>query len=489
MTMLKSAYELSSERVIISQYAKQLEREKEKLRKEEKERIDALPDFVVAWEMENSKDDIQDVVIESNPTKRLSPKQIQDSRNGQELNKKGETMEDNSDSVKLVNQEIIHYSDTMPEVHWYGHFSSYSGFSRMNRAMVFGLANRGAKVKVDIQSSAVEINLATQQQLDILSSSEIDPKAPKVFGATLPLNMLHNGKKILYTMMETSETLHKDYVERINLFNEVWVPTYHGAEMFKKNGVTRPIFIMPLGVDTERYTAKAQPYNFGMSFNKFVFISVFKWGYRKGYDILLKAYLDEFSSQDDVSLLLVTRNDTDPNKDRIKDDFEGIRKGIDKQDDDLPHIAVYSKLIPEKDMPRVYRSANAFVLISRGEGFGLPYYEAAACELPVIGSRCSGQSDVLDNDNSFLVDPDSFTKAKINGQLSKLAKHCRFYEDQVFPDFGQNAIEQTRKHMRYVYENYDKALVKSQVLTNLVREEYTWEKAVERVLNRIKELQ
>jgi glycosyltransferase involved in cell wall biosynthesis len=287
--------------------------------------------------------------------------------------------------------------------------------------------------------------------------------------------------------MENDQTLHKDYAERLNLFNEVWVPTRHGEQMFKSNGVRCNVIVMPLGVEISRYNSKAKPFNFG-NVGSFRFISVFKWGLRKGYDILLKAYMEEFSSEEDVSLILVSRCDTDNNPNRIAEDFKAIRMGIDKPDSDLPHVSLYDKLIPEKDMPSIYRAGHAFVLISRGEGFGLPYYEASACGLPVIGSNCSGQSDLLKEHNSYLVEPDAYVKASVNGNLSRLAKHCHFYEDQIFPDFGPNAIAKTREHMRNVYENYNDALKKAALLQKYVRENCSWEHAVERVHQRLKEI-
>jgi len=357
----------------------------------------------------------------------------------------------------------------------------------MNRAMVFGLANRNIKIKLDIQRSGVDVNKATHRELKRMEMTEISPSAPKIFGATIPLSMTHGGKKILYTMMENDQTLHREYVERLNLFDEIWVPTEHGKKMFKNNGVTRNVLVMPLGVETSRYHSGVKPIELG-GLGGFRFISVFKWGYRKGYDILLKAYMEEFSSQDDVSLILVSRSDTDNNPNRIAEDFQAIRMGIDKQNEELPHVSLYDKPIKEKDMPSIYRMGDAFVLISRGEGFGLPYYEAASCGLPVIGSNCSGQSDILTEENSYLVDPDDYVTAKINGPLSKLAKHCRFYENQIFPDFGPNAIMKTRKHMRDVFENYNKAINKAAKLQKHVRDNYSWEKSVGRVFNRIQNI-
>jgi len=484
MGTLKKAWELGAERIIASNFAKQIEKDESKRKKQEKERLDSLPDFVAAWELSQKEEDgglgesiVEDV--EKNPTKFIH-------KEDRETEVSYVSEPEDIGRITVQEPESIVCDDSIG-IHWYGHFTSYSGFSRMNRAMVFGLANRNVKIKIDIQKSAIEINQSTHRELQRMEMTDVSPSAPKVFGATIPLNMCHGGKKILYTMMENDQTLHREYVERLNLFDEIWVPTRHGENIFKKNGVRPRVLVMPLGVETSRYNTEVKPLNIG-NLGSFRFISVFKWGYRKGYDILLKAYLEEFSSQDDVSLVLVSRSDTDNNPNRIADDFKAIRMGIDKKDEDLPHVSLYDKKIPEKDMPSVYRVGNAFCLISRGEGFGLPYYEAAACGLPIIGSNCSGQKDLLTEENSYLVDPDDYVKAKINGPLSQLAKHCRFYEDQIFPDFGPNAIMKTREHMRTVFENYDDAMNKADLLQKYVKNNCSWEKAVGNAYNRLKEI-
>ena len=494
---LKTAYQLAQERIIVSTFAKELERKRAQERAAQQRDFEETPDMVLEWERQQREDENpfekqkqkQKEEMNDKPSKLYTQEEIAAYRQGKRANVVAPPAPVEEDYlVPLVEPEPKTYVD-VPEVHWYGHFTSYSGFSRMNRAMVFGLGNRGVRVKIDAEPCKIEINDATCKELDFHKSLEINDAAPKVYGATIPITMMHGGKKILYTMMETSETLHKNYVEKINLFDECWVPTHYGASMFKKNGVRCPIRVMPLGVDVERYCPTAEPYVFANPLNKFVFISVFKWGARKGYDMLLKAYFDEFSAEDDVSLLLVTKCETDNNPNRIAEDILAIRNGIDKSDEQLPHLAICGKAFPERDMPRLYTAANAFVLISLGEGFGLPYCEAAACGLPVIGSNCSGQSDYLKEDNSYLVNPESYAQVKVNGNMSKLAKHCGFYENQTFPVFSEAALQQTREYMRFVYENEYAAKKKGAKLTKLVRTEYSWEKAVDKVLQRVKELQ
>ncbi len=394
----------------------------------------------------------------------------------------------NNQDQTAIPPQTIHY-DGIPELHWYGNFTSYTGFSKMNRMFAFGLSDRNVAIKIDNQQCPVEVNQSTLEQIQKMENTIIQDDAPKVFSATIPLKTMHGGKKVLYTMMENSQTLHKDYVEKLNMFNEIWVPTNYNKTICKNNGVHPEVKVMPLGVDTDRYRPDIKPFEFKFPLNGFVFISVFKWNHRKGWDILLKSFMEEFSNKDDVSLLIVSRTDVHHNRNIILNDFKNTMSGINKPDSEMPHISLYDKEIPERDMPSIYKRANAFVMISRGEGFGLPLIESAAVGLPVISSYCSGQTDYLNDDNSFLVHPEGYSKAVVNGNMSNLAKHCRFYEDQVFPVFGQQSIERTKELMRYVYENHQEAVNKSKNLTYKVHKEYSWKKAIDKVYNRVLELQ
>lgn len=480
MAKMKTAYELACERVIRPTY---------KMKLEDPDADDfEMPEFVEAWKSPHGPIEHQSLMIEDKLTESMIDQYDPLSGSTPETKKKEESKKE---PIRVEVQEPmrINYDyDGVPCAHWYGHFTSYTGFSRMNRAFAFGLSNRGVKLRIDIQGSDVHVNEATEKQLLEMSRVHIPSDSVKIFGSTIPLNMSHSGKKVLYTMMETSCTLHPDYLGKLNLFEEIWVPTHFNKKLFKENGVHSPIHVMPLGVDVNRYTPDRKEFNFGKKLNDFVFLSVFKWGYRKGFDILLKSYLEEFSSKDNVTLVLVSKAEAFNDPDQIVKDFQAIRRSVDKEDQDLPHIILYDDEIAEKDMPKIYGSSDAFCLISRGEGFGLPYAEAGASGLPVIASNCSGHSDFLNDNNSYLVEPEGYERAEVNGNLPKLAKHCRFYEDQLFPKFGRASINKTKEHMRYVLENYDESLEKAERLRNDLVENFTWDKATSKVHKRILEL-
>jgi glycosyltransferase involved in cell wall biosynthesis len=67
--------------------------------------------------------------------------------------------------------------------------------------------------------------------------------------------------------------------------------------------------------------------------------------------------------------------------------------------------------IPYSLLPNLYNSADAFVLASHGEGWGLPLMEAMAMKKPAIGTNWGGNLAFMNSRNSFLVDVEKMEKA------------------------------------------------------------------------------
>jgi phosphatidyl-myo-inositol dimannoside synthase len=67
---------------------------------------------------------------------------------------------------------------------------------------------------------------------------------------------------------------------------------------------------------------------------------------------------------------------------------------------------VFAGYIPESDKAAHYNLADAYVMPSSGEGFGIVLIEAAACGIPVIGSKADGSREaLLDGRLGRLIDP------------------------------------------------------------------------------------
>ncbi|HEX5423399.1 MAG TPA: glycosyltransferase family 1 protein [Candidatus Acidoferrales bacterium] len=72
----------------------------------------------------------------------------------------------------------------------------------------------------------------------------------------------------------------------------------------------------------------------------------------------------------------------------------------------ISHRVHFVGRITDKDLPSLYRGAQALVFVSLYEGFGLPVLEAMACGTPVVTSKSSALPEVA-GDAALLVDPES----------------------------------------------------------------------------------
>jgi glycosyltransferase involved in cell wall biosynthesis len=69
--------------------------------------------------------------------------------------------------------------------------------------------------------------------------------------------------------------------------------------------------------------------------------------------------------------------------------------------EEWPAVYLIDRHVPTVDLPRLYAAAGAFVLPSRGEGWGRPHTEAMAMGLPVIATNWSGPTEYMTEHNSY----------------------------------------------------------------------------------------
>lgn len=210
---------------------------------------------------------------------------------------------------------------------------------------------------------------------------------------------------VLRTLFET-DRIPEFWLPHIEPFDEVWVAARHNAEAFRRSGVApERIRILPEFVDTTLFSPIGKRLNLPKFLtNRFVFLSVFDWQQRKGWDLLLRAFCEEFSAGDRVGLLLKITKVHGYSMEQIRAQIDSLLRPLGKGLDDRPEICLWDATLDQCEMAELYRSVDAFVLASRGEGWGRPYMEAMATCLPTIGTAGSGNQDFMNENNSFLVE-------------------------------------------------------------------------------------
>lgn len=311
-----------------------------------------------------------------------------------------------------------------------GHFFSNTGYGKANRNLVYALSRAGCRVGIETgpttsaQLNKMELERIAKYRRTLPNSIRIDSMIPTFSEPTAD-----KPYSILNTTVEAA-SVPAQFVDACEQYDEVWVASDFCKTVLTEHGVEKPIYVIPNAVEASLYNDKALPHVFDPPLKKFVFVSVMSWSHRKGYDVLINAYLREFSADDDVSLLIVTPYDNGTDDAAAK----YIKRACEQAGPQHAHIARVGREVPEFEMPRLYKACNCFVLPSRGEGFGLPYVEAGMCGLPIIATNHSGHTMFLNKGNAYLLDIDRLS------ELPDGTTGIHYWDGQLFPELTDDNV-------------------------------------------------
>lgn len=192
-----------------------------------------------------------------------------------------------------------------------------------------------------------------------------------------------NNVNVFFTMHEhdTLPDTKKDWPDMLNKCKAIITPTEWNKKVWEDNGVTVPVHVVPLGVDSKIYKGN-KTYQFSL-------LSVHEGlglvGAREHWKENIKAYFDLFydNYHDEVSYTIKSWSV----------DWGGYKGYVDKlvkekkyKADKLPPIHVLETEITPHGMNSLYANHWAFLKNTRGEGWCLPAMEATAVGLRVIAN-------------------------------------------------------------------------------------------------------
>ena len=120
-------------------------------------------------------------------------------------------------------------------------------------------------------------------------------------------------------------------------------------------------------------------------------ITIGRYAYQKGYDMLLRVWAEIEKNNSDWQLAIYGMGDRTPYQ-NLK-----IELGLDSERCQLNG--------PAEDVGKEYLNSSIFVLPSRFEGFGLVIIEAMSCGVPVVAFNCPMGPDeiITDGEDGYLV--------------------------------------------------------------------------------------
>jgi glycosyltransferase involved in cell wall biosynthesis len=313
---------------------------------------------------------------------------------------------------------------------WSGPLRDPSGYGEESRHLLFALdkalretdglalSYKSKTNSVSAQSlpwsdKEAKLTQEDRQLLDIICGRPAGPGFVQIVHNFPMLFDRHPEAKVCIgrTTFET-DRLPQDWVKACNKMDYIWVPTEFNLETFTSAGIDpKKLVVVPECLDAAFYAyepSDPETPEIVRSIKEsasFAFLTVFDWTLHKGWDVLLRAFLEEFQADEDVQLVLKVWSTNGYSDEQIRlqaADYARNSLGIDLSEDQ--RIRFVSDRLSPKDMLGLYYAADCYVMPSRGEGWGRPYMEAMACGLPVIGTGWSGNTAFMNVDNSYLID-------------------------------------------------------------------------------------
>tara|TARA_R100000234_G_C5001851_1_gene180672 strand:+ start:858 stop:2114 length:1257 start_codon:yes stop_codon:yes gene_type:complete len=275
---------------------------------------------------------------------------------------------------------------------------------------------------------------------------------PNEFQALAPVNVGYTAG------IETTKIAHQ-WIEKANEMTKIIVVSNHSKHIFenteyqaqnRKTGeqvtlrTQTPVESVNYPVKTFENLPEIE-LNVSTPFN---FLTVAQFGPRKNLQNTIKWFIEEFRN-DDVGLILKSNIAKNCLMDR-KQLFKDLSSFLNQMGERQCKVYLLHGDMTDEEMHSLYKNEKVDALLSlpHGEGFGLPIFEAAYSELPVVATGWSGQLD-------FLVDAEGKEQFyNVAFDLQPVQKEVH-WEGVIVPDsmWAYARESSAKKQMRACYED------------------------------------
>lgn len=323
-----------------------------------------------------------------------------------------------------------------------------------NRAVALGLADDGELAVQLAPRDSIDrgrlLDKSVRVGLERLVAQRVELARSVLYQAADPdeWNLEYYGHCRVGRAAFGAKGLPDNWVRRCNEMDEVWVPNAFALDNFVESGVAAErLRIVHAGVDTRTFRPGLRSLEFPCR-RGFQFLSFTDLKERRGTDLLLRAYLEEFRAGDDVALILAISGCKPGRVDAVAKVAYFIEKQVGMRLEDSAQLILVDIPASEAERARLYASANAFVAPARASAWGQSLMEAQAAGLPVIATRWGGHLEFLDDKNGFLVDVEKVVAASAEEELYAGSRWAEPKEEDLRRDLRRVVSDGTEAQSR-----------------------------------------
>jgi glycosyltransferase involved in cell wall biosynthesis len=216
------------------------------------------------------------------------------------------------------------------------------------------------------------------------------------------------GPLIAHTVWETTR-LPAAWPTLLNATDRVIVPSEWNREIFRTSGVTADIAVVPhIACQPDVGDGGAV---LGLDPHTFAFYTIGRWDERKGLFDVVRAYLDAFTGDDDVVLVVKTGRtiemppvpEGDATSRRIRTTSWQLASIVGRYRNPA-HVVLATGMWHTAQIAGLHARGDCFVTMARAEGWGVGAFDACVYGNPVVATGWGGHLEFLDAEGASLVE-------------------------------------------------------------------------------------
>lgn len=266
------------------------------------------------------------------------------------------------------------------------------------------------------------------------------------------------GRHIGFPIFEL-DTLTAEEKHQMNSMDGIIVCSGWAKQVCINNGITVPVYVVPLGVDTTVFKPMVN------ESPETIFFNCGKWEIRKGHDILIQAFKKAFGPADNVKMLMCCSN---PFLDvQARNHWEQMYRH--------PKIHIVPRLTSHAEVAMMMGMADCGVFPARAEGWNLEALETLACGKQLIITDYSAHTEFCNDKNSMLIPITDLEPAVDNkwffgqGNWANLSK----------------SVDIIAAYMKDVHDKKKKGTLLENLAGLATANKYTWDNSAKQLLEQL----
>lgn len=377
-------------------------------------------------------------------------------------------------------------SESVTGIIWVGPVFDRGGYGNVSRNYLRGLVKKGLPVRVISVGPRhrKELGEQTYAWLEGLLKVDAGPRpvlvinlGPETFKE---IHCFGAVKTIGVSIFET-DRIPGHWVDLCNRLDEIWVPGQFNIDTYSQAGVDKAkLWAIPYAMNLDEFNP-SKLVRTKRPDEPFTFLYIFAFGWRKGFDLMLASFMNEFKKGEAKLILRAfTEGYQGVTKENLRSVlFDSVKDRVDLSRDDLPEIEIIDVSLTPEELVALYGRADLYISTDRANGWGVPCMEAMALGLPAATINWSGSTGFMFKTNSVLIEPTG-RLVPVDERLAKALPEL--YEGHQWAEVTEEAV---RERMRWATKHPEELAKLAKQAAEDIRTQFSPDALADRIVDHV----